>query len=123
MLVRLQFESIGRHKRQDGGLGLDRCSVFRILIVSADVAAAQSDYETRHGAHSRRAASRRAPMVPALEVFDLSAICPLRHKGLLCWGAYGSSVGLRGTLTLLPRSGLRSKRIRPLTIRPEHFSG
>jgi len=31
MLVCLQFESIGRHKRQDGGLGLDRCSLFRIL--------------------------------------------------------------------------------------------
>ena len=60
-----------------------------------DVAGAQSDYETRHGAHSRRAGSRRAPMVPALEVFDRSAVCPLRHKGPLCWGAYGSSVGLR----------------------------
>ena len=59
-----------------------------------DVAAAQSDYETRHGAHGHRAGSRRAPMVPALEVFDLSAVCPLRHKGLLYWGAYGSSVGL-----------------------------
>jgi len=33
-----------------------------------DVAGAQSDYETRHGEHSRRAGSRRAPMVPALEV-------------------------------------------------------
>ena len=38
-------------------------------------------------------------MVPALEVFDLSAVCPLRHKGPLCWGAYGSSVGLRATRT------------------------
>lgn len=87
MLVCLQFESIGRHKRQDGGLGLDRCSVFRIYSLPDDVAAAQSDHETRHGAHSRRAGSRRAPMVPTLEVFDLSAVCPLRHEGLLYWGA------------------------------------
>src|SRR5581483_2543176 len=72
-----------------------------------DVAAAQSDYETRHSAHSRRAGSRRAPMVPALQVFDLSAVRPLRHKGLLYWGEYGpsSDTGNRDTV---PRRRSRS---------------
>jgi hypothetical protein len=82
-----------------------------------DVAAAQSDYETRHGAHSRRAGSRRAPMVPALEVFDVSAVCPLRHKGLLCWGAYGSSVGLRATLPKLGAKGPGRTAGKPRTSR------
>ena len=32
-------------------------------------------------------------MVPALEVFDLSAVCPLRHKDLLCWDLSGGNTG------------------------------
>jgi len=34
MLVCQSFESIGRHKRQDGSLGFDRCNVLPHLIVS-----------------------------------------------------------------------------------------
>ena len=52
-------------------------------------------------------------MVPALEVFDLSAVCPLRHKGLLYWGAYGSSVGLRATRTEVSVGGADSWREQP----------
>jgi hypothetical protein len=46
MLVCLQFESIGRRKRQDGRPGLDGCNVLPHLIVSRTIsAAAHSDYE------------------------------------------------------------------------------
>ena len=84
MLVCLQFESIGRRKQ---------VHVLPHLIVSRTM----SPLHTRITNASRRAQSPSWKTACAygssLEVFDLSAVCPLRHKGLLCWGAYGSSVG------------------------------
>ena len=101
MLVYLQFDSIGRRKRQNGRLGTRQVQCTSAShSIPDDVAAAHSDYETRDGAHNRRVGRRRARVVPALEVFDPSAVCPLRHKGLLCSGADGSSVRSRANRKL-----------------------
>jgi hypothetical protein len=91
MLVCLQFAADANARM--AGLGLDRCNVLPHLIVCRTMSPLHSDYERVTARTVAELENGSAPMAPALEVFDLSAVCPLRHKGLLCWRAYGSSVG------------------------------
>ena len=104
MLVCLQFDSIGRRKRQDGRLGTRQVQCTSASHgIPDDVAAVHVGLRTRRGTHSRRVGRPRVAHGSSLGSLRPERRLPAPSQGSSLLG----SVRIFGRITHNPETGLR----------------